>query len=42
MQIKYWTTLIGRLDDLGQSKIVVLDDSLFLLISGDQIWVFRG
>lgn len=43
MEIKYSKTLIGGFDDKGYSKLVALDESLFVHNeAGEQIWVIGG
>lgn len=43
MEIKYINSLIGGFDDKGYSKIVALDESLFVHNElGEQIWAIGG
>ena len=42
MKIKYDTTLIGGFDHHGRPIIVALDESLFVKVNDQQIWVIGG
>ena len=43
MKINYNNTLIGGFNDLGQPKILALDESLFVHNeAGEQLWVLGG
>ena len=42
MKIKYDTTLIGGFDHDGLPKIVAIDESLFIEVNDQHIWVIGG